>query len=173
MKSLFFLTRMSNIVSSLVSIIIPFSGLFLVSKKCIFWSSFESDFWKDRKFSGKNYLIISFKMEVSCGQPKQGFYLFWNVRFSGCSSFETWLLDIFSMCHEKIDLNQVKQVFSSIFPWSNSPQYHFTYKNRNTAFGYSILHWYKMYTTKTFYMIIRQPVCLHVLYGMCSLILFF
>ena len=74
----FFLTRMSNIVSSLVSIIIPFSGLFLVSKKCIFWSSFESDFWKDRKFSGKNYLIISFKMEVSCacGQPKQGFYLF-------------------------------------------------------------------------------------------------
>ena len=29
----FFLTRMSNIVSSLVSIIIPFSGLFLVSEK--------------------------------------------------------------------------------------------------------------------------------------------
>ena len=95
-KAFLFLTRMSNIVSSLVSIIIPFSGLFLVSKKCIFWSSFESDFWKDRKFSGKNYLIISFKMEVSCGQPKQGFNLFWNVRFSGCSSFETWLLDIFS-----------------------------------------------------------------------------
>ena len=36
-------------------------------------------------------------MEVSCGQPKHGFNLFWNVRFSGHSSFETWLPEFFSM----------------------------------------------------------------------------